>query len=134
MSNLSPVEVPCPACAGCGTPYWNLCRTCDGTGRAWAPGAPSYGCVITLADRKVGEIVVIGNGDRGRIVRHIKRGAPMTYVIPIDDFVGESSTARPYPSCTGVASVADRRWASDDSDHQGQRLDDQDPIRRRRAM
>lgn len=133
MSRLSPVEVDCALCAGGGWIIgdgWVLCRACDGSGKAWVPGAPSYGCKILLGSRKLGEIVMLGNGDRGRIVRHDKRSPATTSIALIGDFDGqESSYPTSYPSIVGVVSVSDPRWFTDDKGHAHGRQDATDPLR-----
>lgn len=81
MSRLSPVELDCPDCAGGGWligSTWTVCARCDGKGKVWVVGAPSFGCKMTLGSRRLGEIVTLGNGDRGRILRHDKRATPTT--------------------------------------------------------
>jgi hypothetical protein len=134
MSRLSPVELDCPTCNGIGwvtATSWALCPICRGVGKAWIPGAPGFGCKITLSQRRVGEIVTLGNGDRGRIVRHDKRATPTTSIALIGDFdQRESSYPTAYPSCVGVASVSDPRWISDDSNHSHDRDDQVDPMRK----
>lgn len=137
MTRLSPVEMDCQACGGGGWiigGMWATCRVCDGTGKAWIPGAPLFGCSMTLAARKPGEIVTLGNGDRGRILRHDKRPPKTTAIALIDDFDGtESYVSTNYPSCVGVVSVSDPRWFTDDDAHAHDRQDQTDPLRSRKA-
>jgi hypothetical protein len=134
LSRLSPVERDCPRCGGVGwerDDMFKLCLDCGGVGKTWIPGAPGFGCKIVLGKRKVGEIVTLGNGDRGRIVRHDKRGAPRTSVALIGDFDDiQAEEATSYPSATGVVSVSDPRWHDDDSGHAHSREDQADPIRK----
>jgi len=132
---MTPVQVPCPHCRGLGYSYPPpivTCRPCEGLGRVWAPGAPSYGCSIVLEDRIPGEIVTLGNGDHGRILWHSPSGTPMTYLGIISEFDGhESHQPIRYPSCIGVASVSVSRMQGDTSTHANERsLDMDDPIQR----
>jgi hypothetical protein len=139
MTALSPVERDCLACKGCGYVHpapaglsWCLCTTCDGLGRTWIDGAPSFGQKMTLADRKPGEIVTLGNGDRGRILSRSRNGTPTTSIALICDFTNiESQESTSYPSSVGVISVADMRWFKDDDDHSHSREDAADPMRKR---
>lgn len=134
MSRLSPVEIDCPACCF-GHPVddpWATCWVCDGMGRTWIDGAPLFGCQKTLKSCKVGEIATLGNGDRGRVLRHDKRATPTTALALISEWDGsESTTPTGYPSCVGVVSVADPRWFRDDSGHAREHVDETDPIRRK---
>jgi hypothetical protein len=124
----------CPSCNGVGTKPgepWVSCPTCDRIGKTWIPGAPGFGCKMKLGSRKVGEIVTLGNGDRGRILRHNKHGTPTTSLGLIGEFDDrESHTPTSYPSVTGVASVADPRFFTDDEDHAKSHEDVVDPMRR----
>lgn len=110
----TPIDTDCPACAGHGRvrPAWTLCPTCDGLGRVYVPCAPSFGCSLTLKGRKVGELVTLGNGDAGRVVRHLGIGArPLTFVRLVDPIADlEDATPTPYPTCTGVVSVRPVDW------------------------
>lgn len=131
MTKISPVEVECSACSGVGWVIggmWSTCKACGGLGRTWAKDAPGYGCSMTLDSRNVGEIVVIGNGDRGRIVRKDKTTVWVNLIAEFND--AESSISTLYPGCTGVASVSDPRWQKDDAGA-GMREDQTDPVRRR---
>ncbi len=134
MSRLSPVERDCPRCGGVGwerDDMFKPCVMCDGIGRAWVEGAPLFGCKMVLGDRKVGEIVTIGNGERGRITRHDHRATPTTSVALIDEWTEkEADEATSYPSSVGISSVADPRWHKDDSGHAHSREDQADPIRK----
>lgn len=108
---LSPVQRLCD-CGGFGRrpPNWKLCPDCDGIGRVFIEGGPLFGCKMTLAGQKPGEVVTLGNGDRGRIVRHIRRGTPTTELAVIDAFYGtEDIDPTWYPSSTGVSSVESQR-------------------------
>lgn len=140
---MTSVEIPCPPCAGLGYLFpasgWLLCASCDGVGRTWAPGAPGYDCKIRLADREPGEIVQLGNGDRGRILWHSprknKRQKPdVTFIGLIGDFDDvESAIPTKYPSCVGVISVGIQRLAGDADDHAHDHSEDlSDPLQRRR--
>jgi len=87
-----------------------MCRGCDGLCHVWEPGAPTYGCVIRLGDRVPGEIVILGTGQRCRILWHTPKGKPhereVTFVAMIDDFDDhESSEMIPTSSDLGVRSV-----------------------------
>jgi hypothetical protein len=136
---LSPVYRKCQQCGGCGHIFpppadlaWLRCSICDGSGHQLVEGAPLFGCTMTLGSRKRGEIVTLGNGDRGRIQRHTKNGTPMTFITLIGDFDDvESTYTTMYPSSIGVSSVADARWC-EDNDHQGERQDNEDPMRKAR--
>lgn len=137
------VMVTCPACRGDGlaqqsesTP-WPLCGTCAGIGRTWTSGAPSFGRSSSLADRVVGEIVTLGNGDRAKIAWHMPRKTKKvrprtTFLLPVDPFTGEEdATPIAYPSCVGVASVDVARGPADIDDHSGERdADLNDPVHR----
>lgn len=133
---MSPAHLRCGECSGIGwilvPETWYLCPSCDGRGYVWGPGAPGYGCKIVLSERHVGEIVTLGNGDRGRIVRHSPRKDPTTtYLCLINDF-SEEEDYRPtgYPSEVGVRSVGVARYSVDDGrDERGQ--DMVDPLRGR---
>lgn len=130
---LSPVQRLCADCNGFGrAPDHSLCRPCDGIGRVWMEGGPSFGCKMTLASRKVGEVVTLGNGDRGRVVRHCKRGAPTTDLVLIDDmFETEADETTSYPSITGVASTLPANARNEDSAGQTRSRQDQlDPLQR----
>ncbi len=108
-----------------------MCTRCDGIGRIWLDGGPSFGCKMTLATRKRGEIVTLGNGDRGRVVRHSKRG-PTTALVLIDDmFEQEAAEATEYPSETGVRSTLPALAINDDEAGQAKSRHDQvDPLQR----
>jgi hypothetical protein len=146
MTAISPVERQCADCQGTGCRIddpWQTCPACKRLGRVWRPGAPLYGCNMTLEDRNPGEIVTLGNGDRGRIVAHrgfrVARGkrhytgeTPTTMIALIGEFSGvESKTATSYPSCVGVVSVSDPRWFYDSDSHADDREDATDPMRRK---
>lgn len=148
---MIPVYVPCPACRGDGhvlgvdaafpsCPLVVRCLRCDGLGRQWAPGAPAFGCTVTLADREPGEIVTLGNGQRAKVLWHLpykrENGDPHTTFIDIldasDFFERETHIPVGYPSCVGVASVdeARARIAAKDSKHTE---DASDPMQRHRG-
>jgi len=130
---LSPVQMLCPDCRGFGhAPDGAVCRSCGGIGRTWVEGGPSFGCRMKLADRKVGEVVTLGNGDRGRVVRHNKRGTPTTELALIEEFF-ETEAAEPtsYPSATGVASSLPANAKSENTTGQTRSRHDQvDPLQR----
>jgi hypothetical protein len=120
--------------------YWTSCPVCKQTRRVWAPGAPLFGCTITLSDRFPGEIVTLGNGDHGRILWHMPRktkkvNPECTFLGLIEEFTGvESYSPIFYPSCVGVASVDVPRVIADDKAHDRDRdLDYGDPIHRQIA-
>jgi hypothetical protein len=133
VTAVSPVEMPCPDCCF-GHPAadpWAFCATCNGLGRTWRPGAPLYGCKTTLGKRKPGEIVTLGNGDRGKILAHRKNGTPTTMIALIGEFSGlESKESTTYPSCVGVVSVSDPKWFYDDDAHHNSGADETDPMRK----
>lgn len=140
---MTAVQTSCPRCIGQGwlTPpdkSWVLCALCDGVGRTWVARAPLFGCKITLAERNPGEIVTLGNGDRGRILFHSprkKKGSvpESTYLGLMDDFDdAEDHAPTRYPSCVGVAAVGVPRAPGDD--HHGERSPDpSDPMQREPA-
>ncbi|HEY6117477.1 MAG TPA: hypothetical protein VI172_16105 [Candidatus Dormibacteraeota bacterium] len=143
---MIPVYVPCSTCLGnCHVAVkianffdTRRCARCDGLGRQWAPGAPAYGCTITLADREPGEIVTLGNGQRAKILWHMPRKrakvVPETTFLDILDDFFESETYRPvaYPSSIGVASVDVPRAVADREAHDRDRTEDpNDPMQRR---
>lgn len=140
---MTAVRIPCPRCFGQGwriaAPSWVLCAGCDGIGKTWSPGAPSFGCSILLGSRVPGEIVTLGNGDRGKLLWHSPRGKdkkrpPETsYIGLIDEFDNEDHRPTAYPSCVGVSSVGIPRGRGDD-DHYGDRSADvSDPMQQRRG-
>lgn len=145
---MIPPYVPCSACLG----YCHIdvqvgnaiervrCRSCDGLGRQWAPGAPAYGCTTTIADREPGEVVTLGNGQRAKILWHMPRKrpkiAPETTFIDILEgfFETETFVPVPYPSCIGVASVDSPRTVADRDAHDRDRTEDPgDPMQRHRG-
>jgi len=136
---LTPVQKLCPDCQGFGKVYGQggvneFCKTCDAIGRVFIDGGPSFGCKTTLAQCKPGQIVTLGNGDRGRIVQHNKRGSPTTEINLIDPmFDEESRSSTTYPSETGVASMSASSWHQDPH-HGGQRAreDHLDPLQQGR--
>lgn len=134
MSRLSPVERECTSCQGTGNcldDYWRRCPVCNGLRKVWMAGAPLFGCKITLGQRKPGEIVTIGNGDRGKILAHRRNGTPTTMIALIGEFSGlQSKESTTYPSCVGVISVSDPRWFYDDDRHADSREDETDPMRK----
>lgn len=147
---MIPVYVPCTACRGDGfvIEYWEhgeytaRCKRCDGLGRQWAPGAPAYGCTITLGDREPGEIVTLGNGQRAKVLWHQPRKrqkvTPETTFLDIldasDFFERETFAPVPYPSCIGVESVDNPRTVGDREAHDRERAaDHSDPLQRERA-
>ena len=135
---LTPVQRHCPDCRGLGKitgPDQGIefCRTCKAIGRVFIDGGPSFGCKFTLAQCKPGMIVSIGNGDRGRVVRHCKRGSPTTMVNLIDPmFDEEEISSTTYPSETGVASMSASSWLQDPSGGHRAREDHLDPLQQGR--
>jgi hypothetical protein len=91
---------------------------------------------MTLGDRHRGEIVTIGNGDRGRIVRHVERGRPTTFVALIDEFFDtEAEEATEYPSETGVRSTLPAAASIEDKHGRAKaRADLVDPLQRKSAL
>lgn len=137
---MTPMHVTCQTCCGVGhgapnerTP-WPLCRPCNGLGYVFALGAPSYGCVIVLGDCVPGEVVTLGNGDHGRVLRHIRSGTPTTALGPIGLFDGiESDRYVMYPSSAGVDEVIVKRTRGDKRSHANSRsADPGDPLQRAR--
>jgi hypothetical protein len=140
------IYVPCSVCRGsCHVAvkiadFWDTrrCARCDGIGRQWAPGAPAYGCSITLADREPGEIVTLGNGQRVKILWHMprkrsKQQPETTFVdILVEFHEAETFIPVPYPSCVGVASVDAPRAVLNREAHDRERgVDPDDPMQRR---
>jgi len=135
------VYVQCSTCHGSGcvairiTSFYDSgrCPRCDGLGRQWAPGAPSYGCTVTLADRYPGEIVTLGTGQRAKILWHMPRKKPKqvpesTFVDLLEEFTdAETYKAVEYPSCVGVEVIVSR--VAETSAHV--RGDEGDPLQRR---
>lgn len=134
------VYVPCSTCGGSGCVAIQIanfydsgrCHRCDGLGRKWAPGAPSYGCTTTLADRYPGEIVTLGTGERAKILWHMPRKKPKqkpesTFVDLLEEFT-DAETYRPieYPSCVGIAEVIVARVSEQTA--KVARGDDGDPL------
>lgn len=145
---MKPVRVACPKCLGAGGAWgsdpafadillWVRCPLCGGRCRAWADGAPSFGCTITLADRDPGEIITLGNGDRAKIAWHQPRKSrkvvpETTFLLAVDDFTDrEDATPVPYPSCIGVLSVDVPRATIDREAHDHEKIEDlNDPVQR----
>lgn len=130
---LTPVHRLCDECKGLGRIADDLCKPCDGIGRVFIEGGPSFGCKKTLADAKVGQMVRIGNGDRGRVLRHCKRHPPTTHVILIDPmFEIEDENPTEYPSVTGMIVVgqATRLYGTNNDGHRS-REDHLDPLQKR---
>jgi hypothetical protein len=132
------VHVTCPACLG--VSRWDRCRSCDGIGRAWAPGAPGYGCSITLADRDPGEVVTLGTGEQARILWHMPRRSKKvrpetTFLGMIGEFDGvESYAPIAFPSVVGVLTVDVRRASADHEAHDRSKTEDlSDPVFRQLA-
>lgn len=140
------VHVPCQPCSGAGgyfdstfgTWNWRRCETCDGVGKSWAPGAPSYGCDITLADRDPGEVVTLGTGEQAKILWHMPRRSKKirpetTFLGMIGEFDGvESHNPIPFPSSVGVRSIdVCRVWADHDAHDRSKDEDVSDPIFRK---
>lgn len=140
--SLSPAEQRCPDCTGVGNTVgnpWKLCKRCGGLGSTWLAGGPAFGCRMTLGDRMVGEIVELGTGHRGRIMRHHrwgKIGPKTTFVAlinPFDDTQDTEPTG--FPSEVGVASVAAASWARQDSAGEAKAREDHlDPLQKKKAL
>jgi hypothetical protein len=128
---LPPVQKLCPDCKGFGNVGGNSCRPCGGIGRVWIDGGPSFGCKFTLEDCQPGQIATLGNGDRGRVLRHCERGTPTTEVALIDPMFDEESTETiAYPSITGVLSMSASMWARTSSGRARARVDHLDPLQK----
>lgn len=135
---MTPMHVTCAACRGTGTmppnqrSPWPLCAACDGCGFVFEPGAPGYGCELELGDRVPGEVVTLGNGDRGRVLRHCRNGTPTTWLGPIGAFSGiESHRPVTYPSSAGVAEIHETRVRVDRRQRENKRaVDLGDPLQR----
>lgn len=115
------VFVECEVCRGCGVVDFEMCRPCDGIGRAFAAGGPAFGCSMTLADRVVGEIVELGSGDRVRILwfqpRKREKVIPETaFVAEIDTFDDFEHPAKSIPASVGVRDVHVSRILGDPGD------------------
>lgn len=112
---------------------WKMCPQCGGICKVWAPGAPGYDCSMTLADRAVGEVVTLGNGERARILWHIPRKGPeFTFLGIVDEFLEvESHHPIPYPSCVGVSQVDNPRATVKNVHDRGRSVDHIDPIQRK---
>lgn len=129
---MIPVYVLCAVCLAAGG--WVRCVACDGLFRQWAPGAPAYGCQITLADREPGEIVTLGNGQRAKILWHLpykrENGRPETTFLDIlvEFYETETFIPIPYPSCIGVSSVETARFTLGGGN--GREVDAGDPLQR----
>lgn len=143
---MTSVFLTCPTCRGIGVlapthaSLWPICSVCDGVGKSWVAGAPLFGCAITLADRYPGDVVTLGNGDRGKIAWHmprkIKKVRPeTTFVLLLEEFTDRELPAPlAYPSCVGVASFESTRRANDNEAHDRERtIDYSDPIHRQIA-
>jgi len=92
---------------------------------------------MTLADRDPGEIVTLGNGDRGKILWHMPRKTKKvkpetTWLGLVEEFTcAESHRPIAYPSCIGVLSVDVARAQLDRDDHEGEKgIDLNDPVQR----
>jgi hypothetical protein len=129
---LSPVHEVCSACNGFGRGGDAMCWPCDGIGRVWIDGGPSFGCKMRLATRKVGEVVTLGNGDRGRIIRHCRRGEPSTEIAIIDEMTEEEAeVTTSYPGTTGVRSTLPAGAKEEDAAGRSRtRRDQLDPLQR----
>ena len=114
-------RVVCSSCRGAGYVHpapaplaWLRCSACDGTGKAWEPGAPRYGCKLALVDCAPGEHVTLGTGERVCVAWHEpskSKGKPRyTFVSPISDFDDSVDTTRTdaYSPELGVAGVSIR--------------------------
>lgn len=133
---LTPVEMLCPACQGFGKIFTvgasEFCQACKCIGRVYIEGGPSFGCKYTLEDCKPGQIVTLGNGDRGRVIQHVRRGKPTTEVALIEPMFEEEATATTtYPSETGVASMSASWWKKTEGGNRA-REDHLDPLQQGR--
>lgn len=140
------LQIPCPECSN-GWRYSGgvglLCARCDGIGRVFGYDAPGYGCKERLYDRVPGEVVILGNGERARILWHTprpertKRGAwkvkpEVTYLGLMDGLTGdESHQPTGYPADTGVAHVELSRAVVVTMGDRGRSVDVDDPMQRR---
>lgn len=110
---LTPVECHCPSCNGFGRvgAESDLCSQCRGIGRVFIEGGPSFGCKLKLSDCHPGQEVTLGNGERGRVLRHCKRATPTTELIRYDPMFDRWEDApTTYPSVTGVVIVISTAW------------------------
>lgn len=129
---LTPVQKLCDDCRGFGRTADDLCKPCEGIGRVFIEGGPLFGCKLTLAQAKPGQIVRVGNGDRGRVLRHCKRGSPTTELYLIDPlFDTEDETTTLYPSVTGMTVVGHSARSYDANDGHRAREDHLDPLQKR---
>lgn len=136
------IFAPCPKCVGaCVIDYVTRCSACDGTGRTFAPGAPSFGCAQSLADRWPGEVVTLGNGERVKILWHMPRRkrdqVPETTFVDLLEPFSELESYRPlpYPSSVGVFSVDQSREPKDSKTHARERsVDIGDPLQRQERI
>lgn len=131
---LSPVHRYCDVCRGFGRvmPDQAICQPCDGRGRVFVDGAPSFGCKLTLADCQPGQEVTLGTGDRGRIIRHCRRGTPTTDVVLWCPMFGDwQEPPMSYPSATGVVIVLSTAWHRHRTKETGRREDLSDPLQRK---
>lgn len=134
MPNISPAEMECPTCKGCGFDFDGAsCPPCGRLGRVWLPGGPLFGCQMALDDRKVGEIVTLGTGHRGRIVGQYENGTPTTKIALIGDFDGlEDPVSTSFPSAVGVLSVSVDSYKREDAHGRARAREDHlDPLQRR---
>lgn len=134
MPNISPAEQECPSCKGCGFDLaGDTCPPCGRLGRIWLPGGPLFGCQMTLGDREIGEVVTLGTGHRGRIVRQNENGTPTTSIALIGDFDGvEERNSTTFPSAVGVLSVAVDSYVRKERRGRGNSREDHlDPLQRR---
>lgn len=139
-------KIDCPPCRGFGyvaaapgEPAILRCKTCDGLGRTWAPGAPSFGCPTNLGERTPGEIVTTATGIRARVlwqmpkrekIGKVWREPDTTFLGLIDDFDDHESTRpTPYPARLGVTSIEFAKVASNEDDGAGgKHVDPVDPV------
>lgn len=110
----TPLDQDCPACAGHGRcrPDWVLCAVCEGLGYGYRPGAPGLDCLMTLHGRPIGQVVTLGTGQVGRVVKHSLVGQrPLTYVRLHDAFTdAEDTRPTPFPTACGVSFVTPGDW------------------------
>lgn len=133
---LSPIHKVCPGCGGYGWIFGvsplELCRQCDGIGRVFIDGGPSFGCKLTLEDCSPGQEVTLGTGDRALVVRHDMAGTATTMVRLFDPMYDEFSQAETsYPAVTGVVIVQSTAWHRLPAKETGRREDHLDPLQKR---
>lgn len=109
----------CIACNGCGVPStamrgstWRVCVPCDGVGRVWLPGGPSFGAIAGTLDMvDPGQLARIGPDASVTVKVFAHNPKPAKGVRPIvtmvrivDEWDDSLSEPIPMPSCVGVHS------------------------------